>query len=78
MPRNVPSSYDPELSSGDIRELKKIIRGTPGISQNIWSARRIDDHTARVLTGGPIAGDILEFKVVDGNWEMLVIGHWVT
>ena len=78
MRKKVASSYDPLLSSEDIREFKRLLRMTPGVSQNIHSARRINEDHAEVRTGGPIAGEVVDFSRTAGEWELQITGTWVS
>jgi hypothetical protein len=70
--KNIPSTYDPALLSDDIREFKRLLRQTPGLSQTIRSARRIDEASAELIIGAGSARQHVLFSLVDGEWSMTV------
>ncbi|MCA9176531.1 MAG: hypothetical protein KDB14_18715 [Planctomycetales bacterium] len=78
MRKTIPSTYDPLISSAEIREFKRLLRRTSGVSQRIYSARRTSDDQVKVLTGGPIGGQWLEFSLVDGQWSLEFVGTWIS
>ncbi|MCC9606903.1 hypothetical protein LOC69_13455 [Blastopirellula sp. JC733] len=77
MRKTIPSTYDPALTSDDIREFKRLLRQTPGVSQKFRSARRMDE-THAVLYTGVFAGRVIEMVRVDGAWQVGEIGRWLS
>ena len=78
MRKIVPSSYDPRLTSEDVRTFKRLLRGTPGVPQTIKNARWVDENHARVWAGGSTPGGcLIEFVRVEGSWRLSEYSYYI-
>jgi hypothetical protein len=77
MRKTCRSTYDPQLSSDDIRAFKRLLRSIPGVGQQIKDARLIDVDHARVWSGGSVGGWMVEFVRINGQWQLKEFTHYI-
>jgi hypothetical protein len=79
MRKTCPSTYDPKLTSEDIRAFKQLLQQSPAkLSKNLKEARWIDNGHARVWTGRNIGGCMIDFLQVNGEWTIGEVVHYIS